>query len=603
MQETIQEPQRNISVAEEAGGASAIGVLQPPESRALEVTPEQTVLRVAPKKAAFSLGQMLVDAGILTEQQVAGAQEAGRREKLPLWRILLRDGLVLPQNLPVLITLNLGIRMVDLKNQVLDPQATAALPEHVARRYQVLPIADQDGSLTVAMVDPTDFQALQDLAAKTGRTIVPVIVSPEDLLQQIDLSYRAVGDISEGASGPGEGASGQLASPLLQELPAAEVLDKLIQQALHDRASDIHIDPAESRLSIRFRIDGILHDILSLPLGMHPLLISRIKILAGMNIAERRRSQDGQFSVEVQSRKVDVRVGISNTVTGEMAVLRLLDKRFTLLGLNELGMSGAGLTRYQQLLRLPYGVVILSGPTGSGKTTTLYASLLQIDRKERNVISIEDPVEYRVGDTNQMQVHTEAGITFATQLRSILRLDPDVILVGEIRDAETAQIAIQASMTGHLVLTSLHANDTVSALVRLRDLGVPPYLLVASIGGVVAQRMVRKVCESCQTVMPRPVAEHQAYAAVMEETLEQFTYGTGCNVCARTGYRGRTGVYEILTMSDRLRQLFLANASRDELWEEALKEGLVPLRKEGMMKVKEGVTTPYEIMRVMFSLQ
>ncbi|MBI4338340.1 MAG: Flp pilus assembly complex ATPase component TadA [Chloroflexi bacterium] len=581
---------------------SAIGILDSPELGLLEDTLAEAPPRVPLKRGAFSLGQMLVDAGILTEQQVATTQETAQREKLPLWRVLVRDGLIMPQNLAVLITLNLGIPMVDLKNQTLDPKAASALPDHIARRYQVLPIQDSQDRLTVAMVDPTDLQVLQDLAARTGRMIVPVIVSPEDLMQQIDLSYREVGDLTEGTAGQSKGAAEQLTSTLLRDLPPMEVLDMLVKQAIHDRASDIHINPSETSLRVRFRIDGILHDVLNLPIAMHPMLISRIKIMAGMNIAERRRPQDGQFTIEVRNRKVDVRAAVSNTVAGEMAVLRLLDKTFTLLGLTDLGMSGAALVKYQKLLRLPYGVVILCGPTGSGKTTTLYASLLQIDRKERNVVSIEDPVEYRVGDTSQMQVHPEAGVTFATQLRSILRLDPDVILVGEIRDQETAQIAIQASLTGHLVLSSLHANDSISALVRLRDLGVPPYLLVASVGGIVAQRMVRKVCESCKTVMARPLAEQQAYAAVMGETQEQFTYGAGCNLCAHTGYRGRTGVYEVLTMSDALRELFLANASRDKLLEEALKEGLTALRKEGMLKVKDGVTTPYEIMRILFTL-
>jgi general secretion pathway protein E len=361
--------------------------------------------------------------------------------------------------------------------------------------------------------------------------------------------------------------------------------------------------PTEHRLRVRFRIDGILHDVMSLPVEIHPAIISRLKIMGGMNIAERRRPQDGQFGVEVGERKVDVRVAISSTVDGEMTVLRLLDKGFTLRGLNELGMDSRTLEKYRRLLQLPYGMAIVCGPTGAGKSTTLYASLLQMNRQERNVISLEDPVEYRIGETNQMQVNAEAGITFASQLRSILRLDPDVILVGEIRDQETAGIAVQSALTGHLVMTSLHANDSVSALVRLRDLGVPPYLIASSVAGIVAQRMVRVICSGCQTTMTRPKAEQEAYAAVMGEERDRFVYGAGCNLCAQTGYRGRTGVYEILTMTDTLRNLFLGDASRHDLWKQAIKEGLSPLRTEGMLKVRNGVTTPYEIMRVLFTLE
>ena len=342
---------------------------------------------------------------------------------------------------------------------------------------------------------------------------------------------------------------------------------------------------------------------MSLPMELAPTIISRLKIMGGMNIAERRRPQDGQFSADLQNRQVDVRVAMSNTVNGEMAVLRLLDKGFALFGLNQLGMSPQALEQYRRLLRLPYGMIVICGPTGSGKSTSLYASILQMNRVEHNVISLEDPVEYRIGDVNQTQVQAEAGITFATQLRSVLRLDPDVILVGEIRDQETAVIATQAALTGHLVLTSLHANDSAGALVRLRDLGVAPYLIASSVAGIVSQRMVRNVCTSCQAMTPRPDAEQKAFAAVMGEAQEQFIYGAGCNMCAQTGYRGRNGAYEILTMIDSIRRLFLADAGRDEIWQLALEEGLIPLRKDGMLKVKAGVTTPYEVMRVLFSLE
>lgn len=568
---------------------------QEPEQTA---TPPEQPQRVR----TFSLSQMLVEAGLLSAEHVAAAQEKARLEKLPLGRILVRDGMVLPRDLAELTSLNLGLTMVDLRSQTIDPQAVALLPEEIARKYLVLPIRTGDGRLTTAMTDPTNLQVIQDLTVRTGSTIEPVIATPQDILEHIDLSYRLTQQLTEAPAEGTEAPGGRVTAKLLSDARPAEVIDLLLRQALHDRASDIHIDPTETLLRIRFRIDGILHDVMSLPLDMHLTIISRLKIMSSLNIAERRRPQDGQFTVDVQNRKVDVRVAISSTVAGEMAVLRLLDKRFTLLGLDQLGMSPPVLEQYRKLLRLPYGMIIVCGPTGAGKSTTLYASVLQINRMEQNVISLEDPVEYHISDTNQMQVHTDAGITFANQLRSILRLDPDVILVGEIRDQETADIAIQAALTGHLVLTSLHANDSVSALLRLRDLGVAPYLIASSVAGIVAQRMVRVVCSDCRAMMPRPLVEQQAYATEVGKTKERFMYGSGCNLCAQTGYHGRTGVFEILTMSDGLRQVFMAGSLRHQLWAQALQEGMIPLRRDGMLKVEQGVTTPYEVMRVLFTL-
>ncbi|MFQ5873207.1 MAG: GspE/PulE family protein [Dehalococcoidia bacterium] len=550
----------------------------------------------------FAFSEMLVRAGMLSQEQAVRAQETAHREKLPLWRILVRDGLVISQDLAALTAMHLGLSMVELRNQTIDPQAVASLPEHVARKYGVLAIQAQNGHLTVAMADPSDLQVIQDLTARSARAIDPVVATPEDILEHIDISYRFTEELTEEGTGDTELTSGRVTARLLRDAPPGQVIDLLLQQALQDRASDVHVEPTDSRLRIRFRIDGILHDAVNLPLEMHPTMISRLKIMGGMNIAERRRSQDGQFSVEVQNRKVDVRVAVSSAVSGEMAVLRLLDQGFTLFGLNQLGMNPQNLDRYRRLLQLPYGMIVICGPTGSGKSTTLYASLLQMNRVEKNVISLEDPVEYLISDANQTQIHSEAGITFASQLRSVLRLDPDVIMVGEIRDQETAVIATQAALTGHLVLTSLHANDSVAALVRLRDLGVAPYLISSSVAGIVAQRMVRVVCSGCQAMTPRPLAEQKAFSTVMGEEQEQFIYGSGCNMCAQTGYRGRTGAFEILTMSDALRRLFLTDASRDEIWKQALEDGLVPLRRDGMLKVKEGVTTPYEVMRVLFSL-
>ncbi len=551
----------------------------------------------------FSMAQLLVEAGILSREHAAQALEAARREKLSLGRILGRDGLILPRDLAALMAVYLGLTMTDLGSQSLDPDALALLPEEIARRCLVLPMKLEDGCLTLAMVDPTDLGLIEDLTARTGCTIEPVIATPEDILEHIDVSYRLTENSPDAPFGSDDSHRGFTNLSLVRNLAPANVIDLLLRQAVQDRASDIHIEPAELRLRVRFRIDGILHDIMDLPLEMHPTLVSRLKIMSGMNIAERRRPQDGQFTAEVQTRKIDVRVAISSTITGEMAVLRILDKQFTLLGLDQLGMGEEVLDQYRRLLRIPYGMLVVCGPTGSGKSTTLYASLLNMNRTESNIISLEDPVEYRVTDANQMQIHNEAGITFATLLRSVLRLDPDVILVGEIRDRETAVIATQAALTGHVVLTSLHANDSISALLRLRDLGVASYLIGASVAGIVSQRMCRVVCDGCKALVPRPLPEQQAYASEMSENRDHFIYGSGCNLCAQTGYRGRAGVFEVLTMTDVLRRLFLESAPRDQIWEEATASGMVPIRRAGMLKVKHGITTPYEVMRVLFSLE
>ena len=552
----------------------------------------------------FSLAQMLVEGGILSSEQVNRAQKDARRERLPLGQILVRDDLVASRVLATLTALHLGLTMVELRSETIDREAVRLVPKEVARKYMVLPVNQRDGHLTVAMTDPTDLQLLQDLAARTGRNIDPVVTTTEDIQEHIDLYYRLSEALETGAPGEDGQPVGRVTARSVREAGPAQVINLLLRQALQDRASDIHIEPAEDRLRSRFRIDGILHEVMNLPIDMHPTIISRLKIECGMNIAERRRPQDGQLNFEANGREVDVRVAVSGTVTGEMSVLRLLDNaKFTLLGLEQLGFDDESQEQFRKLLRLPYGMIIVCGPTGSGKSTTLYASLMQMNRVENKMISIEDPVEYHMSDVNQMQVHNEAGITFATQLRSILRLDPDVILIGEIRDQETAVIATQAALTGHLVLTSLHANDTVSALIRLRDLGVPPYLIASSVAGLVTQRMVRRVCSTCGALTTRPLAEQQVFAEEMGRTRERFHYGAGCNACAQTGYLGRTGVFEIMTMTDPVRQLFLEDAPRYRLFDQALKDGMTYLRRDGMKKVDAGITTPYEVMRVLFTLE
>lgn len=388
----------------------------------------------------------------------------------------------------------------------------------------------------------------------------------------------------------------------IAQAPVVKALDMIITQAVKDRASDIHIEPVEEALKVRYRIDGILHDAATLPKGAHSALLSRVKVLAGMDIAERRRPQDGHFTMEVQGGEVDFRVATIETAHGEMAVLRVLNRSASLMSLSELGFQPGALEAYNKLLTSPYGMVLVAGPTGSGKTTTLYASVAQLDAISNNIMTIEDPIEYRFPNINQIQVNEAAGITFAVGLRGIMRLDPDIILVGEIRDHETARVAVQAALTGHLVLTSIHANDAASAIVRLSDLGVERFLVTSAVIGSVSQRLVRKICPYCKSLAPVPPDEAAAYQQEMQEARTDFYKGRGCNMCSRTGYMGRIGVFEVLVMNDPIRALVTRGANAEEIRAEAIKSGMMTMRRDAMLKVKDGITTPREVLRNVFTI-
>jgi len=450
------------------------------------------------------------------------------------------------------------------------------------------------------MADPTDIFALEALAAQSRMRIKPVAATAPEIRDAIDFNYKGFGEIEAQVSNidiPVEETDEKLAIRVATDTPLVQTLNLLIDEAVKARASDIHIEPEEDRLRIRYRIDGTLQDTMSLPLSIHRALISRIKILGEMNIADHFRPQDGQFSTESKGRQIDVRVATAPTVSGETATLRLLDKSLPTLGLSELGMLPDSLAKYEDMLKVPYGMILISGPTGAGKTTTLYASINSLDTQGRNIVTIEDPAEYRFKDINQIQVNPQAGITFASGLRSILRHDPDVILVGEIRDAETANIATQAALTGHLMLSSIHANDTASVLTRLVDLKVEPFLVASAVIGVVAQRMVRRICPDCSRLIEAPLVEQMAYEKEMGEKQTKFIYGTGCKSCAYTGYLGRTGIFEILTVSDTIGGLVCNQASSSTIRAQSLKEGMTSMMNDGMRKVKEGITTPSEVLR------
>ncbi|MBN2186865.1 MAG: type II/IV secretion system protein [Dehalococcoidia bacterium] len=479
------------------------------------------------------------------------------------------------------------------------PEALQLIPEAMARRFNAMPIAIMNNALQVAMADPTDIFALEALALQSRMRIEPVAASMKQIREAIDFNYKSFGQIEEQISRiPGtEPADVQTLIEASEDAPVASALRIIIDEASKARASDVHIEPDEDRLRIRYRIDGALQDVMSLPLKIHLPLTSRVKIMADMNIADHLRPQDGQFSIESKGKPLDVRVATSPTVRGETTVLRLLDKSLAVIDMAELGFSPHALAKYEDMLKVPFGMILISGPTGAGKTTTLYASVNRLDKISRNIITIEDPVEYHFANMNQIQVNARAGVTFASGLRSILRLDPDVILVGEIRDAETARIAVQSALTGHLVLSSIHANDAIGVIFRLLDLGIEPFLVSSAVIGVVAQRMVRRICPDCSTYSEASLVEQSAYADEMEEKRTEFLYGTGCELCSYTGYRGRTGLFEILRLSDRTRMQILNRASTAEIRQQAIEEGMVPLIKDGMLKVKDGITTVSEVLR------
>ncbi|MFC1968795.1 GspE/PulE family protein [Chloroflexota bacterium] len=554
------------------------------------------------------LGQMLVEAKLVTEEQLRHVRDVQARDTLSIERVLLHQRLILPQQLAFFTSLQLGVPFVNLKKEGIQADAVALVPEVMARKYGVVPVSTTDGSIVVAMEDPRDILALDALAALTKRRVEPVISTAQDIQEMIDLNYKVGGEIEEQLSRiptryqKSRLAEARVSAEAIAQAPVVRAIDLIIKQAVRDRASDIHMEPQEDKLRVRYRIDGILHEIMALPLSVHPPLLSRMKIMAGLNIAERRRPQDGQITFDMGDRGIDIRVATSNTIYGEMVVLRILDKSFAFLPLSEIGFLPDILARYLEMVKTPFGMILISGPTGSGKTTTQYATVNQLDAVGRNIITIEDPVEYRFANINQMQVNAVAGVTFATGLRACMRLDPDIILVGEIRDAETAQISTQASLTGHLVLSSVHANDTVSVISRMVDLGVELFLLNSALIGVVAQRMVRRVCPYCSQPTTVSPDERQSYEEELKEERSVFLVGAGCSFCANTGYLGRTGIFEVMLMSESIRKLTLGGGNSDEIRAQAHEEGMLSLWHDGMLKVKAGVTTPYEIVRNVYSI-
>lgn len=506
-----------------------------------------------------------------------------------------------------------NVPTVDLQQVEARPEAIALIPESVALQYNVLPLYLEDDTLTVVADYPDDLQLMDTLSRITNRKIKMVSPLRGNLRDAVTSSYsmgmedeieESILDIITPMH-DSVAAEAEEVAELAQaatDAPIIKAVDKILTQAVKERASDIHIAPEEKCVKIRYRIDGVLHDSVSLPPEIQSAILTRLKILSNMNIAERRRPQDGSFSGNFGGKMIDFRVATIGTNWGESCVMRVLDKSFSLFELEHCGMPPYLLETYEACLNAPFGMIVISGPTGSGKTTTLYASLLKLDSSELNIMSIEDPVEYKFGGVRQIQVNRAANITFAGGLRACMRMDPDVILVGEIRDTETAQTAVTAALTGHLVLTSIHANDAVGALVRLVDLGVEPFLVTSAVLATASQRLVRRTCPKCAELQKASLTDALAYKQVTGKERTEFTYGAGCAACGFKGYKGRIGVYELLPMTDPIRTLVTKNAGAVDIKAQALKDGMLPMRYHGMSLAKEGITTPGEVARHVFTM-
>ncbi|MFO8102061.1 MAG: GspE/PulE family protein, partial [Dehalococcoidia bacterium] len=464
---------------------------------------------------AKSLGDILVEADLISAEELGQALEKRLKEGKRLRDILAEDEMVTAEQFATALSIKLNMPLIDLKRHTIQPRALNLVSEETARKHTLIPLDIIEDVLYVVMADPTDFYAIEDLQAEARMSVEPMLGVPEQIEQAIDLQYTTTGEIEKQISQfipyELEPVEGPVDLETAVHSPIMQTFDVMVAKAIQDRASDIHIEPQETRSRIRYRIDGILHDAAILPISAHPALIARVKVMAGLDIAEQRRPQDGQITVKSGGRFVDIRVATSGTSHGERATLRLLDKEQTFIELENLGFSDDSLKKYSEFLKSAYGMVLMSGPTGSGKTTTLYASISQLDRDSYNVMTVEDPIEYQFTNLTQVQVNLKAGITFTTCLRTFLRHDPDIMMVGEIRDGETANLAAQAAMTGHLLFSSIHANDSVSTIFRLVDLGVEPYLIAATLLGVVAQRMVRRVCPHCRIAFEPSPEEREAY--------------------------------------------------------------------------------------------
>ncbi|MBI3812692.1 MAG: type II secretion system ATPase GspE [Nitrospirae bacterium] len=561
-----------------------------------------------PQQKRKMLGEMLIVEGLISREQL---ERALAEQKLHGGRIgtLFRSmGFVTEDDIIKVLGKQMGIQPVLLSSVIIDPDVVKIIPETMARRHQVIPLFKKDRVLTLAMVDPLNVFAIDDLRRATGIEIQPVVSSETDVMKAIDRFYGGTSTMEAAAKEADVQGYGVMPDEQVIDLqrvgddtPMIKLVNTMISQAVREGASDIHIEPDAEVLRIRYRVDGILREVMTPPRNLQAGVVSRIKIMADLDIAEKRVPQDGRIQMKVGEKDVDIRLSTLPTIFGEKLVMRLLDKSSILLGLEDLGLTADTLARFEKMIRRPYGLLLVTGPTGSGKTTTLYAALNRISSVERNVITIEDPVEYQFKYVNQVQVNLKTGVTFANGLRAILRQDPDVVMVGEIRDTETASIAIQAALTGHLVFSTLHTNDSAGAVARLLDMGAEPFLVASSLIGVVAQRLVRKVCAHCKgpfTPTADLIKNLNLDKLMSGQKESRLVKGAGCQQCRNTGYSGRLGIYEILPVDEAIRSLIVAKASSASIRNHAIQAGFAGLRLHGLVAALKGLTTLEEVLRV-----
>jgi len=554
------------------------------------------------------LGDHLLDRHLITPAQLDQALAEQRESGQKLGNVLVGIGALDEQVLADVLGSFFGLVSLNLRRENIDPEALALISEPIARENLIIPIRFSDDVLNVAVAEPSD-ELTTMLQRTSGRTVRLMIAPMSDIRWAIDSNYRALGNVGRLVQAfeaveeaRKRNVSGVETEILGDNAPVVQVVDRILTQAIRDRASDVHIEPTDEDVRVRFRIDGALTEILKLPAAIGPVLVSRIKIMANMNIVERRRPQDGQLTITIDDKKVDVRVATVATIMGENCVMRILDKTRSVLRLDDLGMPSDTHATYLKLVRAPFGMVLCAGPTGSGKTTTLYSTLGEVSDSKQNVMTIEDPVEYVFPSINQIQTNEQAGLNFATGLKSILRQDPDVILVGEIRDVETTRVAVQSALTGHFVISSMHATDSVSALHRLLDMGIESFLIASSVLGVVGQRLLRRICPSCKTAYALTEEERIFYEESGGPSKEVFYQGTGCNFCSGTGYKDRIGIYELLVMTPEIKRLIVGWATQEELRALAVKQGMRTLRQEAISLVANDVTSVAEVIRSVYTL-
>jgi type IV pilus assembly protein PilB len=555
-----------------------------------------------PRIARPRLGEVLLGSGLVTEDQLMLALAEQKRSGERLGRILVDKRVLTEQQLTRILAQQFGTEFVDLDDRNLDYTATRLVRESFSRRHKALAIGWEDDRLVVAMTNPADVFAVDDIRSMTGQEVKPVMVEGAQLQRAIDKVWSTK---AEDIMKLVETSQDELDGPLVQvrddaeDAPVVQFVNELITRAVHEGASDIHLEPAETELRIRFRIDGVMQDVMRVPRSIQASVVSRLKIMGDIDIAERRLPQDGRVSLPLEGRRVDFRLVTLPTAQGEALVIRVLDRKSGLVGLDELGFLPEVRARYEAAYRRPWGAILVTGPTGSGKSTTLYATLAEVNDAQRSIITVEDPVEYRMAGVKQVQVNRKAGLTFANALRSILRADPDILLIGEIRDRETATIAVESALTGHLVLSTLHTNDAASTPARLLDMGVEPFLVTSAVTGVLAQRLARRLCEKCREPC-KPTDEELLSAGWDTEASTEATFyrAVGCGACNRTGYRGRFAVHEVMPMSEAVAHLVLQSAPVDVVRAQARSEGMLSLREDGLRKVAQGITSLEELVRV-----